>query len=582
MQSVIDTRKSIQQLSLQLANQIAAGEVVERPASVVKELLENCLDAGATQIDIDIQNGGTLSIRIKDNGSGIPKDELSLALSPHATSKIESLDDLIHINSMGFRGEALASIASVSKMSLTSFFDDMAWKITSKQGQFETSPASHPPGTTVEVNDLFYNTPARRKFLRSERTEYRYIEDVVKRIALSHFDVAINFKHNQRQIWSLAAANSSKLKIQRLSRLINKEFISAAVELNYENAGLRLSGWIASASYSRSQSDMQYFFVNGRIIRDKVITHAVRQAYEEKLYPGRYPVYVLHLQMDAEQVDVNVHPTKHEVRFRQSRLIHDFIFHSLHQALNHNPVEITATEKTGVDKSSEENKSDKKLTANNYNSAQYPTSSNSTVAEFRSSYSKQKIVTDNISIQVENINKPLGYAISVLSNNYLLSRNKPGLLVVNLTAARRYILNQQIKTHLSEQNKLISKPVLIPFSINLSVSAESWLNIHKAKLQQLGFELAILGENELMVRQVPALLNAKDLKSSVNQYIQNSLGNNFSEETSYSDALIELVIQEDFSELSEDWNLLLRELEKFDDAGHLYHQLEEQDFEKWF
>ena len=577
MQSITDTRKSIQQLSLQLANQIAAGEVVERPASVVKELLENCLDAGATQIDIDIQNGGTQSIRIKDNGSGIPQNELSLALSPHATSKIESLDDLIHINSMGFRGEALASIASVSNLSLTSFFDDMAWKIRSNHGEYEISPASHPPGTTVEVNDLFFNTPARRKFLRSERTEYRYIEDVVKRISLSHFGVTINFKHNQRQIWSLAAANTTKHKIQRLSRLINKEFISAAVELNYENAGLRLSGWMATAAYSRSQSDMQYFFVNGRIIRDKVITHAVRQAYEEKLYPGRFPVYVLHLQMDAEQVDVNVHPTKHEVRFRQSRLIHDFIYHSLHQALNQNHIEITATEKATVNKNSEE-----KIIGKKYNSTAYPATYNSTVSEVTTSYSKQKTFTDNFSIKAENINKPLGHAVSILGNNYLLSQNKPGLLVVNLAAARRYIIKQQINKNLIEQKKLISKPVLIPFSINLSVNAENWLNIHKAKLQQLGFELAILGEHELMVRQVPALLNVFDLKKSVNQYIQNVLTNNINEQTGYSDALIDVVLEEDVSELTEDWNLLLRELEKFDDVDHLYHQLEEQDFEKWF
>lgn len=329
-------RQSIHQLSTQLANQIAAGEVVERPASVIKELLENSLDAGATQIDIDIQAGGTQLIRIRDNGYGIPQDELPLALSPHATSKIRSLDDLIHVASMGFRGEALASIASVSELVLTSCpisNSDMAWCIKSKEGVFDLTPASHPQGTTVEVNNLFYNTPARRKFLKAERTEYKHVEDVVKRIALARFDVAINFKHNQRQVFSLPTAISSENKLQRLTRLINKEFIQSAVELNFENAGLKLSGWLATGDYSRSQSDMQYFFVNGRMIRDKLITHAVRQAFQDTLYPGRFPVYVLQLEMDAEQVDVNVHPTKHEVRFRQGRLIHDFLFYSLREAL---------------------------------------------------------------------------------------------------------------------------------------------------------------------------------------------------------------------------------------------------------
>ena len=334
-----NSRQSIQQLSTQLANQIAAGEVVERPASVIKELLENSLDAGATQIDIEIKAGGTQLIRIRDNGSGIPKDELSLALSPHATSKIRSLDDLIHVYSMGFRGEALASIASVSEVVLTSCFshangEEMAWAIKAKEGSFDLSPASHPAGTTLEVSNLFYNTPARRKFLKAERTEYKHIEDIVKRIALARFDVAINFKHNQRQVFALTAANSNENKRQRLARLINKEFIQSAVELDFENAGLKLSGWLANADYSRSQSDMQYFFVNGRMIRDKVITHAVRQAFQNTLYPGRFPVYVLNLEMDAEQVDVNVHPTKHEVRFRQGRLVHDFLFYSLREALS--------------------------------------------------------------------------------------------------------------------------------------------------------------------------------------------------------------------------------------------------------
>ena len=539
MQAIKKSRYSIRQLSTQLANQIAAGEVVERPASVVKELLENCLDAGATQIDIDIQAGGTQLIRIRDNGYGIPQDELPLALSPHATSKIRSLDDLIHISSMGFRGEALASIASVSELTLTSLHDDMAWSIKSKEGQFDLTPASHPMGTTVEVNNLFYNTPARRKFLKAERTEYRHVEDVVKRIALARFDVAFNFRHNQRQIFSLPVAISNENKLQRLTRLINKEFIQAAVALNFENAGLKLSGWLATGEYSRSQSDMQYFFVNGRMIRDKVITHAVRQAFQETLYPGRFPVYVLHLEMDAEQVDVNVHPTKHEVRFRQGRLIHDFLFYSLREAL--------------AQENSVKSEGDFKHINGSQNTKTYPSSFDSS---YRTSISETASVYSSSSYQNlinnEDINKPLGIAIAKLKNNYLLAQNKLGLLVVQLPFALQLLIKEQIKIALLEQKSLIAKPVLIPFNISLKVEAESWLEKYNTSLKQLGFEFAILGEHEIMVRQVPAMLNATDIKQSIQQFITILIN----EETDMENALVEIMLNDDFSNTPTDWNKL--------------------------
>ena len=583
MHSVSHSRQSIHQLSSQLANQIAAGEVVERPASVVKELLENCLDAGATQIDIDIQAGGTQLIRIRDNGSGIPQDELLLALSPHATSKIRSLDDLIHINSMGFRGEALASIASVSELILTSrsassTHADMAWSIKSKEGQFDLKPASHPQGTTVEVNNLFYNTPARRKFLKAERTEYRYIEDVVKRIALARFDVAFNFKHNQRKIFSLPVAISDENKLQRLTRLINKEFIQSAVELNFENAGLKLSGWLATGEYSRSQSDMQYFFVNGRMIRDKVITHAVRQAFQDTLYPGRFPVYVLLLEMDAEQVDVNVHPTKHEVRFRQGRLIHDFLFYSLREAL---------TEEKGV-KSGECFKHEGKKTgaqtysSSAFNSGQFISSQHSSVSESSAAYSSSPY--QNL-ISNEALTKPLGLAIAKLKNNYLLAQNQHGLLVVQLLQSREILIQQQITNALAEQKKLISKPVLIPFSLNLNtatlkVNAQSWLDKNANDLQQLGFEFALLGEKEIMVRHVPAMLNALDIKESIQQYINNVFTNG----TDLVTALMDVMVNDDFSHSPTDWNALLRDLENvgLDQIQNCYHQISEKDLSTWF
>lgn len=583
MQAHLKSRQPIHPLSTQLANQIAAGEVVERPASVVKELLENCLDAGATQIDIDIQAGGTQQIRIRDNGYGIPQDELALALSPHATSKIRSLDDLIHIASMGFRGEALASIASVSELILTSchsdfMHDDMAWRIKSKEGQFDLTPASHPMGTTVEVNNLFYNTPARRKFLKAERTEYRHIEDVVKRIALARFDVAINFRHNQRQVFSLPIASSNENKLQRLTRLINKEFIHAAIQLNFENAGLKLSGWLANGEYSRSQSDMQYFFVNGRMIRDKVITHAVRQAFQETLYPGRFPVYVLHLEMDPEQVDVNVHPTKHEVRFRQGRLIHDFLFYSLREALAQEKGINSGDDfkKTGQGFNSQPYSSS--YNPNQFNSGQYNSSHNGSVSETSVGYSPYKIYDH--SSQSEEITKPLGIALTKLQNNYLLTQNQHGLLVLQLPQARKILIQQQIKNTLGEQNKLISKPILIPFSCHLDVNAQSWLDKNADEFQQLGFEFAVLGEKEIMVRQVPAMLNVTDIKQSINQYI-NLIVNN---EVDCLSALINIIVNDDFSLNPTDWNNVLRELEDngLEQIQSCYHQISDNDLSRWF
>lgn len=560
-------RQSIHQLSTQLANQIAAGEVVERPSSVIKELLENSLDAGATQIDIDIQSGGTQLIRIRDNGYGIPQDELVLALTPHATSKIRSLDDLIQVTSMGFRGEALASIASVSELILTSHYQDMAWSIKAKEGMFDLTPASHPQGTTVEVNNLFYNTPARRQFLKAERTEYKHVEDVVKSIALARFDVAFNFKHNQRQVFSLPIASSDENKLQRLTRLINKEFIQSAVALNFENAGLQLSGWIANADYSRSQSDMQYFFVNGRMIRDKVITHAVRQAFQDALYPGRFPVYVLQLEMDAEQVDVNVHPTKHEVRFRQGRLIHDFLFYSLREALAQaGNVKL----ETGFKNSS-----------NNFDTKSYSGAFNSTGNHFvtESSDTYAASVYQGLASN-EDINKTLGVAVTKLQNNYILAQNNQGLLVIKLKLAREKIAQQHLNTSLAEQKKLISKPVLIPFNITLNldvkkIDAQSWLDKVTADLQQLGFEFAVLGESEIMVRQVPAMLNATDLKESINRFIDLVLNN----QVSFPQALIEIIVQDDFSNSPTDWNALLRELENIDmnEIKNIYHQVLDKD-----
>lgn len=324
-------------LSPRLANQIAAGEVVERPASVVKELLENSLDAGATQLDIDVEQGGVRGIKIRDNGNGIVKEDLSLALSRHATSKIITLDDLEAVATLGFRGEALASISSVSRLHLTSCAagESEAWRVEAEGKDMATSvrPASHPQGTTIEARDLFFNTPARRKFLRTEKTEFGHLEEVVKRLALSRYDVGFRLNHNGKQVYDLRPVQDQLHAEHRLATLLGKKFIENALTIDVEAAGLRLWGWIGLPTFSRSQADLQYFFVNGRVVRDKLVAHAVRQAYRDVLYNGRHPTFVLYLELDPGTVDVNVHPTKHEVRFRDGRLVHDFLFSRIHKVL---------------------------------------------------------------------------------------------------------------------------------------------------------------------------------------------------------------------------------------------------------
>ncbi|WP_253652317.1 MULTISPECIES: DNA mismatch repair endonuclease MutL [unclassified Vibrio] len=328
---------TIKILPARLANQIAAGEVVERPASVIKELVENSLDSGATRIDIDIEKGGAKLIRVRDNGKGIAKDELGLALSRHATSKIHTLDDLEAIMSLGFRGEALASISSVSRLTLTSrpAAQEEAWSAYSegRDMQVKLKPAAHPIGTTVEVLDLFFNTPARRKFLRTEKTEFAHIDELLKRIALSRFDVTINVRHNGKIIRQYRAAKNQLQTEKRIAAVCGNAFVRHMLRIELEHQGLKLHGWITTPEGARQQSDLQYCYVNGRMMRDKLINHAIRQSYEMSLKPDQFAAYVLFIELDPHQVDVNVHPAKHEVRFHQARLVHDFIYQALADAL---------------------------------------------------------------------------------------------------------------------------------------------------------------------------------------------------------------------------------------------------------
>ncbi len=542
----------IQQMPNQLINQIAAGEVVERPASVVKELLENSLDAGASKIDIDIEQGGTKLIRIRDNGQGIHKDDLALALSRHATSKIRNLDDLEHIRSLGFRGEALPSIASISRLSITSRQNDGdGFKVQGQDEQSaQVSPAAHSLGTTIEVRDLFYNVPARRKFLRTEKTEFGHLEDVVKRIALSHFNVEVSLSHNQRAIKFWRAANDQKSMEQRIAEVCGKAFIEQSQYMCFEAANLKLHGWIALPSFSRSQADMQYFFVNGRIIRDKLVTHAVRQAYQDVLYHGRHPAYVLFLQLDPAMVDVNAHPTKHEVRFREGRLVHDFLFRGIHKALADVRPESINTEEQGAAENSFNGVMPSVVQPlqtslsgiSNYGGPARQSQMSSDVNEQIQAYanlSSGVLSATNLpaelsigeSQQVGDGGQevpPLGFAVAQLHGIYILSQTTGGMVIVDMHAAHERITYERMKQDM-QQGSLASQPLLVPISVSLSEKEATLAEEQTEIFTELGFELDRSAPESIRIRQIPVLLARADAETLVRDVLSDLLSYGSSE-----------------------------------------------------
>jgi len=496
----------IQTLSPLLANQIAAGEVVERPASVVKELVENSLDAGATQIDIEIEQGGARLIKVRDNGNGIHEEDLPLALSRHATSKILSAEDLAQILTLGFRGEALASIGSVSRLSITSALAKQSGKQIVVEGDIasEVRPAAHPQGTTVEVRDLFYNTPARRKFMRSEKTEFDHIDELVKRIALSSFQTGFTLKHNQKLVRQYFPAASSAQDNERLRALCGSEFASHALHIEAEGAGMRISGWIAQPTFSRSQADLQYFYVNGRIVRDKLVMHAMRQAYHDVLYRDRHPAYVLFLDVPPNLVDVNVHPTKHEVRFRESRVVHDFIYRSVHDALAHEkpgvschhepsvPVNVPAY--VPVFKEQHEYK-------------QHQHQQHQHVAEQMTLYRALAAETpaQEALAVVPMTTPPLGYAIGQLLGIYILAEKENTLVMIDMHAAHERVLYEKMKTSWQSEQMAVQK-LLVPLTISLSEREADAVEQSPEIFQQLGFAVARISKETIAIREVPQLL----------------------------------------------------------------------------
>ena len=521
----------INRLSQRLANQIAAGEVVERPASVIKELLENSLDADATRLDIDIEQGGVKLIRVRDNGAGIHKDDLALALSRHATSKIAELDDLENISSLGFRGEALASISSVSRLAMASKAEsDSAsegWKVETEgqDMQASLSTVAHPQGTTVEVRDLFFNTPARKKFLRTQKTEFSRIDEVMKRIALSRFDVQFTLQHNQRTIHKLLAANTNQQQQRRVALVCGPAFMENSVYIDVEASDLRLWGWVSLPTFSRSQADLQYFYVNGRIIRDKLVTHAVKQAYRDVLFHGRHPAYVLYLELPPAGVDVNVHPTKQEVRFRDSRLVHDFLFSALYKALaDVNPGDQLETPQLASTQSGYEQNSSAILSGQPDLSLVEPS---------RSSYGdrSRSAVANQVQDQVLALAKlhsdatevpPLGYAIAQLHGIYILAQNAEGLIVVDMHAAHERITYERMKLACRKE-ELKMQPLLVPLSIAVSQSEADCAEAQQQALLGLGIELERVAEESIVVRQIPAMLKNSDVEQMVRDVLSDVL-----------------------------------------------------------
>ncbi len=546
----------IKLLSPRLANQIAAGEVVERPASVIKELLENSIDAGATRLDIDVEQGGVKLIRVRDNGGGVDKVDLPLALNRHATSKIYALDDLEAVSTLGFRGEALASISSVSRLSLCSNTGDSAsgWKVQAegRDMEAELSPAPHPQGTTVEVRDLFFNTPARRKFLRTEKTEFNRLDEVIKRLALSRFDVAFNLTHNGRAIHNWRAAHSQAECERRVAQVCGPAFIENSVHVDIERAGLRLWGWVALPTFSRSQADLQHFYVNGRAIRDKLVTHAVRQAYQDVLYHGRHPAFVLFLDLDPSTVDVNVHPTKHEVRFRDGRMVHDFLFRSLHHALADVRPEDqlaktvmteTASQASGLvagEFKQQEHMSFQPQVQAGRVSDQRPQSVGEVMAHYDTLHqgAESSTAQPTPGPRLEELAQdsgeipPLGYAIAQLKGIYILAENAQGLIVVDMHAAHERITYERMKQAF-EGDGLKTQPLLVPETVALSQKEADIAEQYEETFRSLGFELQRAGPESLLIREVPVLLNRAAVEQLVRDVIADLIEHGSSERISH-------------------------------------------------
>ncbi|MCX2982728.1 DNA mismatch repair endonuclease MutL [Halieaceae bacterium IMCC14734] len=527
----------IHRLSPRLANQIAAGEVVERPASVIKELLENSLDAGSRRIEVEVEAGGSKLMRVRDDGCGIELDDLPLALSRHATSKISSLEDLEQVTSLGFRGEALASISSVARLAITSNTDEQGShgqraESSGRDMEVAVKPAPHPRGTTVEVRDLFFNTPARRKFMRTEKTEFNHLEEVLKRQALARYDVGFQLTHNQRVVHQLRACEGQAERERRIASICGSAFMEQSLYIETELPELKLWGWVALPTFSRSQADLQYFFVNGRVIKDRLIAHAVKQAYRDVLYHGRHPAFVLYLELDPALVDVNVHPTKHEVRFRDGRTVHDFIFRALHRVLaDVRPADSmppalgpAAAAGMGAEFSPQQERlgwgaATAQPTVGNVQDAMpvYQQLYAPATSAGQPPLSMPRLED----VPAEEV-PPLGYALAQLQGIYILAENSHGLILVDMHAAHERITYERMKTqHASAE--LRSQPLLVPQTVAVSQREAECAETHGEVFAQLGMRVERAGDESLVLREVPIMLRDSDIEQLVRDVVSDLL-----------------------------------------------------------
>ena len=518
----------IRPLPPELINQIAAGEVIERPSSVVKELVENSLDAGATRVEVDIEQGGARLIRVRDDGGGIAPDELPLAVASHATSKIGSFDDLEHVASMGFRGEALASVSSVARFALTSrqHEAEAAFRIEVDGGRLQAArPAQHPPGTSVEVRDLFYNVPARKKFMRAERTEFAHIDDLLKSLALARGSVEFRLSHNGKPVRIWKAARDAQAQLARVAEVLGEDFPAQSLRVDHAAAGLRLSGWVGLPTASRAQADQQYFYVNGRLVRDRVVAHAVRQAYADVLFHGRHPAFVLYLELDPAGVDVNVHPAKHEVRFREQRLVHDFLFRTLHEALSQ-------TRAGQVESHAQADDGRLHMSTASVPAPGLPDIARLSSWPARAEQNRLALgvrdepladyaallgepprgapVAATMPAAEEGEAPPLGYAIAQLKNIYVLAENAQGLVLVDMHAAHERITYEKLKAGRAGSN-LRSQLLLVPLNLAVSAKEAAAAEEHADALAEWGLELSRSGPSGVVVRRIPALLEGADV-----------------------------------------------------------------------
>jgi len=574
----------IRQLAPELVNQIAAGEVIERPASVVKELVENSLDAGATRIEIDIEDGGSRLIRVRDDGTGIDADDVALALLPHATSKIVTLEDLERVRTLGFRGEALPSIASVSNFVLISRTqsDEHGWRVErSAARESAPVPASHPRGTTIEVRELFHNVPARRKFLRAERTEFGHIDELIKAVALARTGTEFRLSHNNRPVRLLRPAGDESALIARVGEILGEEFTQQSLRIDHAAAGLRLAGWIGLPTASRSQADQQYFFVNGRLVRDRIVAHAVRQAYADVLFHGRHPAFVLFLDIDPQLVDVNVHPAKSEVRFREGRLVHDFLYRTLDEAL--------AQTRAGADRAVALSAVAPAVSqaVGAFNPAWRQGGLGLGVREPLADYAALFGAPASISGNVENTASaataagaadvpPLGFALAQLGGIYVLAENRQGLVLVDMHAAHERITYEKLKSARAGEG-IRANALLVPLTLSVSAREAACVEDHAVRLGEIGFEIIRSGPQSVTVRSYPGLLDGADVAPLVRDVLGDFVahGDTRRVEESQHDLLSTMAchgsVRANRRLTLPEMNALLREMEATERSGQCNH-----------